>query len=330
MDKHEHNHNDHDHEHEEHDHAEHKHSHNHGHNHSHSHDISEIKGVRLLMVMLLNFLITAAEVIGGIYSGSLSLISDALHNLSDGLSIIISYYAIKLSGKPNDIKKTFGYKRASIMAALLNASVLIGISIFLFKEAYDKFINPHPVNGGVVIWVALVGLIANILGVLLLQKGSHGDLNIKSAYLHLLSDAMSSMGVVIGGALILWFKVYWVDPLLTVLISIYVLKESIGILKEAINILMQSTPENIDIHKIAEELTKINGVEDVHHVHVWSMNEHNVNFEAHVNVRDMPVSETRVISERIEHILNEHYGANHVTLQFEHKGCGDTGIISNH
>lgn len=313
-----------------HDHTENIHSNNHGNNHSHSHDISEIKGVKLIMVMMLNFLITAAEVIGGIYAGSLSLISDALHNLSDGLSIIISYYAIKLSGKPNDTKKTFGYKRASIMAALLNASVLIGISVFLFKEAYNKFISPQTVNGTIVIWVALVGLIANMLGVLLLQKGSRGDLNIKSTYLHLLSDAMSSVGVIIGGALILWLKAYWVDPLLTVLISIYVLKESIGILKEVINILMQSTPENIDIHDVVEELKKINGVEDIHHVHVWSLDEHNVNFEAHVNVNDVLVSETRIISESIEHILYEHYSVNHVTLQFENNDCGDTGIISNH
>lgn len=183
----------------------HKHEeHNHGHNHSHSH--SEIKGVRLVFIMLLNFLITAAEIIGGIYSGSLSLISDALHNFSDGLAIIISYYAIKISGRQNDIKRTFGYRRASIMAALLNSSVLIGISVFLFKEAYIKFINPQTINGSMIIWVALISLVANALGVILLEKGSHGDMNIKSTYIHLLSDVLSSVGVVIGGILILFLK----------------------------------------------------------------------------------------------------------------------------
>ncbi len=300
--------------------------HNHSNNHSHSH--SDIKGVKLILVMLLNFAITAAEIAGGIYSGSLSLISDALHNFSDGLAIIISYYAIKISGRQNDIKRTFGYRRASIMAALLNSSVLIGISVFLFKEAYGKFVNPQTINGSMIIWVALIGLVANALGVVLLEKGSHDDMNIKSTYLHLLSDVLSSVGVVIGGILILFFKIYWVDPLLTVLISIYILKESLGILKEAINILMQGTPENIDINKVVEDLKKIEGVEDVHHIHVWSLDEHNINFEGHVNVRDMLVSETKSIAERFEHILNEHHGINHSTLQFEYKCCGDVGVIN--
>jgi len=300
--------------------------HNHSNNHSHSH--SDIKGVKLILVMLLNFAITAAEIAGGIYSGSLSLISDALHNFSDGLAIIISYYAIKISGRQNDIKRTFGYRRASIMAALLNSSVLIGISVFLFKEAYGKFVNPQTINGSMIIWVALIGLVANALGVVLLEKGSHDDMNIKSTYLHLLSDVLSSVGVVIGGILILFFKIYWVDPLLTVLISIYILKESLGILKEAINILMQGTPENIDINKVVEDLKKIEGVEDVHHIHVWSLDEHNINFEGHVNVRDMLVSETKSIAESFEHILNEHHGINHSTLQFEYKCCGDVGVIN--
>jgi cobalt-zinc-cadmium efflux system protein len=301
--------------------------HNHSNNHSHSH--SDIKGVKLILVMLLNFAITAAEIAGGIYSGSLSLISDALHNFSDGLAIIISYYAIKISGRQNDIKRTFGYRRASIMAALLNSSVLIGISVFLFKEAYGKFVNPQTINGSMIIWVALIGLVANALGVVLLEKGSHDDMNIKSTYLHLLSDVLSSVGVVIGGILILFFKIYWVDPLLTVLISIYILKESLGILKEAINILMQGTPENIDINKVVEDLKKIEGVEDVHHIHVWSLDEHNINFEGHVNVRDMLVSETKSIAESFEHILNEHHGINHSTLQFEYKCCGDVGVIKD-
>ncbi len=305
-----------------------KHEHEeHNHNHSRSHDISEIKGARLIFVMLLNFLITAVEIVGGIYSGSLSLISDALHNFTDALAIIISYYAIKISGKQNDIKRTFGYRRASIMAALLNSSVLIGISVFLFKEAYVKFMNPQAINGSMIIWVALIGLVANALGVILLEKGSHGNMNIKSTYLHLLSDVLSSVGVVIGGILILFFKIYWVDPLLTVLISIYILKESLGILKEAINILMQGTPENIDINKIVDDLKKIDDVEDVHHVHVWSLDESNINFEAHINVKDMMVSETKRITEGIEHILNEHHGINHSTLQFEYKCCGDVGVI---
>ena len=308
-----------------------KHEHEeHNHTNPHSHDVSEIKGIRLIFVMLLNFIITAVEIVGGIYSGSLSLVSDALHNLSDGLSIIISYLAIKISGRQNDIKKTFGYKRASIMVALLNSSVLVGISLFLFKEAYAKFTNPQPINGSMIIWVALISLVANALGVILLQKGSHGDMNIKSTYIHLLSDVLSSIGVVVGGILILFFKIYWVDPLLTVLISIYILKESLSILKDAINILMQSTPENIDINKIVEDLIKVEGINNIHHVHVWSLDENNMNFEGHIDLEnDIPVSLTSTIKESAEHILAEHYGINHITIQFEYKCCNDIGIIKN-
>ncbi len=296
--------------------------------HTHSHDVSYIKGVRLLFVLILNLVITAAEIIGGVLSGSLSLISDALHNFSDGLAVAISYWAVKISKRQNDFKKTFGYRRASIMAALLNSAVLVGISVFLLKEAYDKFIDPQTINGFMVIWVAFIGLAANALCVLLLKKSSHGDMNVKSSYLHLLGDTLSSVGVVVGGILIYFFKVYWVDPLLTVLISVYILKESVKILKDAVNILMQGTPDNIDINAIAEDLGKIEGVVNVHHVHVWCMDQNNINFEAHVNVKDMMVSCTKKLSGEIEDILSGKYGIDHVTLQFEYECCGDVGVIA--
>ena len=299
-----------------------------GHNHDHSHDISEIKGPRLLFVILLNFVITAAEVIGGIVAGSLSLISDALHNLSDGLAMMISYFAIKISGRPNDVKRTFGYRRASIMAALLNASVLIGISAFLFKEAYDKFVNPQTVKGGIVIWVALIGLAADGLSVLLLHKHSRSNINIKAAYLHLMADTFSSVAVIVGGILMYYLEIYWVDPLLTVLISVYILKESIGILREAVNILMQGAPKGLDVMALVDELNGVAGVTDIHHVHVWSMDEKHVNFEAHVNVTDMPVSDTKVVSEAFDSVLEGH-GINHVTLQFECDGCHGADVIGH-
>jgi cobalt-zinc-cadmium efflux system protein len=276
-----------------------------------------VKGFRLILVMLLNFLITAAEVLGGILSGSLSLISDALHNLSDGLSVIVSYYAMKVSGRRGDAKRTFGYRRASIMAALLNSTVLIGISLFLFKEAWDKLMNPREINGMMVIWIAAVSFAANFLSILLLRKGSRGDMNVKSTYIHLLSDALSSLGVLLAGVLILFFRIYWVDPLLTVLISAYILWECIAMLIKAVNILMQGVPDNMDIAQIEGNVRKIAGIEDIHHVHVWSLDENHINFEAHVNVQDMSVSCTQAITSDVEHMLEERFGIGHVTLQFE-------------
>lgn len=298
----------------------------HNHGHEHSHNVSNIKGANLAIVVLLNFIITVTEIVGGVFAGSLSLISDSLHNFSDGISIIISYLAIKIASKENDIKRTFGYKRATILAALINSSVLIVISVFLLKEAYDKFVIPQPINGSLVIWVALIGLIANITGVLLLQKGAKGSMNIRSSYLHLLSDALSSIGVVIGGILIFYFNIYWIDPLLTVLIALYVFKESYEIIKSAIQILMQGAPENLDVETLVKELEKIEAVENVHHVHVWSLDENNVNFEAHVNVKDMLVSETTKILERIEFVLSN-YSINHVTVQFEYQSCEGVDVI---
>ncbi|MEZ0536721.1 cation diffusion facilitator family transporter [Caldicellulosiruptoraceae bacterium PP1] len=301
------------------------------HNHIHSnYSNSSIKAINLLITMILNFIITIAEVIGGLYSGSLSLISDALHNLSDGLSIVVSFFAIKISQKNNDEKRTFGYKRSTIIAALFNSTVLIIISFFLFKEAYFKFITPGKIKGVIVIWVALIGLFANTLGAYLLHKGSKEDINMKSAYLHLFSDALSSVGVVLGGILIYYYNSYWIDPLLTIIIGLYVLKESFEILKQAINILMQGTPENINIKDIVEKLQEIENIKNIHHVHVWGLNENTILFEAHVNLKsDILISETSKIYEEIEHELKEHFGISHITIQFEFNCCENIGIINN-
>lgn len=290
------------------------------HDHTHNHVDSNVTGIKLLFIIVLNFATTAAQVIGGLASGSLSLISDALHNFSDGVSIIISYLALSIARKNKDASKTFGYKRATILAALLNSSVLIVIAAFLFKEAYERFLNPQVINGSLVIWVALAGLLANIIGVVLLHKNAKGDMNLRASYLHLVSDSLSSVGVVIGGILIYFFKIYWVDPLLTVLIALYVITESYKIVKKAVHILMQGVPENIDTSEIIKELEKIKAINDVHHVHVWSLDEKNLNFEAHITINDILLSEANKISEDIEHALTQ-YGINHVTIQFECECC---------
>jgi cobalt-zinc-cadmium efflux system protein len=306
-----------------------EHDHGHDHGHGHNHDITAVKGSTLAIVVALNFLITVVQIIGGLYAGSLSLISDALHNFSDGVAIIISYLAIRISAKGSDENRSFGYKRATILAALLNSFALIAIAVFLFREAYFKFMNPTPINGGLVFWVALVGLIANLIGVLLLQKGAKSSLNIKSSYLHLLSDSLSSVGVMIGGIIIYYFQIYWIDPALTVAIAFYVLFSSFGIVRKAVHILMQGAPEHVELKDIVADILAIKGVEGIHHVHIWSLDEHSAQFEAHVNVEDMMVSETASILEQIEHELL-HYDINHVTIQFEFEGHPGDDLIKNH
>ena len=317
--------NDHDHDHN----HNHKHDSSHTHGHTHDHDVSDVKGSRLIVVIVLNFIITIAQIVGGLYAGSLSLISDALHNFSDGIAIMISYLAIRIGQRENDEKRSFGYKRATILAAVLNAFFLIAISAFLFKEAYIKFLDPKPINGGVVIWVGLIGLVANFIGMLLLQQGAKGSLNIRASYLHLLTDTMSSIAVVLGGVLIYYYSVYWIDPILTVAIALYILKESYGIVKKAFHILMQGAPENIDLKEILADILLIDGVLGVHHVHVWNMDEHSIYFEAHVMIRDMLISEAAPVHDAIETKLAE-YGIGHATIQFEFEGCLDQAIISPH
>ncbi len=297
----------------------------HSHNHSHG---APTSGTRLFITILLNFTITIAEIIGGIISGSLSLISDAMHNFSDGIAVIISYIAIRLNKKPKDYKFTFGYKRAEILAAVFNASVLIGISLYLFFEAYNRFVNPEEIKGGIMIIVATIGLIANVAGTLLLKSGAADNMNIRSAYLHLFSDAVSSVGVIIGGIFIYYYNIYWIDPVITVLISIYIIKESWDIVKEAIEILMMAAPDKISIENIEEHLIKIDGIDSIHHVHIWKVNEKDTHFEAHIKVTDMMVSKTELLISEVEKLMHNKFEINHVTLQFECDRCESEGLIN--
>ena len=297
----------------------------HSHNHSHS---TETSGTRLFITILLNFTITIAEIIGGVISGSLSLISDAMHNFSDGIAVIISYIAIRLNKKPKDYKFTFGYKRAEILAAVFNASVLIGISLYLFFEAYNRFVNPEEIKGGIMIIVATIGLVANIVGTLLLKSGAKDNMNIRSAYLHLFSDAVSSVGVIIGGVFIYYYNVYWIDPVITVLISLYIMKESWEIVKEAIEILMMAAPDEISIEHIEKHIIEIDGIDSIHHVHFWKVNERDTHFEAHVKVLDMMVSNTEFLISEIEKLMHDKFKINHVTLQFECDRCESDRLIN--
>ena len=296
--------------------------------HHHEHTVPT-SGLRLLITLMLNLLITIAEVIGGMLSGSLALISDALHNFSDGVAIVISYIAIRLNQKPRSEHYTFGLKRAQVIAAIINAGVLVIISLYLFVESYKRFVNPEPIEAQLMIVVAGIGLLANTVGTLLLRAGAKNNMNIRSAYLHLLSDAVSSVGVVIGGLAIHFWSVYWIDPLLTVLISIYILKESYHILKEALDIVLMASPVSIPLEAINSEITAVDGVINLHHVHLWQMDEHHIHFEAHVDISDCLVSETGSLLQEITDTLHDKFEINHVTLQFECGSCEMTELIVN-
>ena len=303
--------------------CDHNHSHNH---HEHNHDISELSAKKLFFVIVLNFGITFAEIIGGLISGSLSLLSDALHNFSDAIAVIISYIAIKLGQRKSSFKHTFGLKRAEILAALINSSVLIGVSIFLFVEAYKKFVTPEPITGSVMLIVAFIGLLGNILSIFLLEAGAHDSINIKSAYLHMLSDAVSSVSVILGALGIILFKIYWIDPLLTVLIGLYVLYESFKILKKSVHILMEGAPLHLPVDKVKSDIENINGVKNAHHIHLWSLGEKDVFLEAHVEIDDMTLKSASKIRKEIENHL-KNLGITHLTIQLELDECNEKNAL---
>ena len=300
----------------------------HAHTHSHPDGMDGVKGKNLIITMVLKLLLTVAEALGGWFSGSLSLLSDALHNLNDVLSIVISWFAVNMAAKKHDKNNTFGYRRATIIAAVINATLLIIMSLFLFREAYFKFIQPEKINALLVIIIAAIGIVLNAVAVYLLHKSSEADLNMRAVYLHFLSDALSSVGVMVGGVVIYYFDAYWIDPLLTVLIGMYILKESYEILKESVNILMQGTPKTVDIDEIAEELEKMDAIKNIHHVHIWALDEHTVFFEAHVNLQnDILVSELSDVYEKLEQVLKGRFGVTHLTIQFEYNCCEDVGRV---
>jgi cobalt-zinc-cadmium efflux system protein len=275
----------------------------------------------MLITMLLNFVITLVEIIGGLMSGSLSLISDALHNFSDGIAIVISYIALRLSRRPCNEHYTFGLKRAQVLAAVLNAGVLLGICIYLVGEAVSKLRHPQPVDGNLMLIVASVGLIANLIGTWLLHRGAQSNMNIRSAYLHLLSDAVSSVAVILGAIAITFWGQYWVDPVLTLLIAVYVGWECWKILQESVDVLMLKVPGTIALDGLQLELEALEGICNVHHIHLWRVDDRDLHFEAHIGVEDQPLSSTSLIADRIKQRLHKEFGVNHVTLQFEAGHC---------
>lgn len=289
----------------------------HNHNHSHSH---EVQGKNLLFSIVLNVVITLAQVVGGLLSGSLALLSDALHNFSDVLSLVFSFIAHKLSKKKASVNQTFGYKRAELIAAFVNAMTLIIVALFLVYGATERFFNPHKIASGLVIWLSVLGIVVNGLSVLLLKKDADHNINMKSAYLHLFTDMLASVAVLIGGILMKYFQWYWVDSVLTLAIAIYLIVVGFDLLKKSTQMLMLFTPIDIDINAIIQEVHKIKGVNLLHHIHVWHLNDHELHLEAHLDcLEDINMSEFNEIVNQIEQVLLDKFHINHINIQPEYK-----------
>lgn len=287
------------------------------HVHIHKH---EVKATNLIISIVLNLIITLAQLVGGIISGSLALVSDALHNFSDVISLVFSLVAHKLSRRKASIDHTFGYKRAELIAAFTNAATLIIVAFILIYGAIERFFHPHPIGSDLVIWLALLGIIANGASVLFLKKDADHNLNMKSAYLHLLTDMMASVAVLVGGLLMKFYGWFWVDSLMTILIAIYLIVVGYDLIKNSTKMLMLFTPDTIDIKEIVREVHKIPGVGKLHHIHVWHLNEEELHLEAHLDcAEDIKMSDFNELLHQIELCLFEKFGINHINIQPEYK-----------
>ncbi|GGE34187.1 cobalt transporter [Psychroflexus planctonicus] len=273
-------------------------------------------------------LITVAQVIGGIISGSLALLSDALHNFSDVVSLLISYVASFFSNKKASQNKTFGYKRAEIIAAFINACTLIVIAFFLIIEATERFFKPEIIDATLVIWLSIVAIVGNGISVWILHADAKNNMNIRSSYLHLFTDLLGSVAVLIGGLLMQYYQLYWVDGVLTLMIAIYLLIVGFQLAKKAFGILMLFTPKDINVKQLVNQVNSLPEVKHMHHVHIWQLNDDEVHLEAHIDFdEDIALSKFDAILEQIETIAVNQYGINHINIQPEYQKPDNKNVI---
>jgi cobalt-zinc-cadmium efflux system protein len=283
---------------------------------------------RLLLVTLMNLTISIIQVIGGVLSNSLSLLSDSFHNLGDTASLFISYLAGRISTNKPDFRKTFGYRRLEILAALFNGIVLIAICLYLFFEAFTRFREPESVDTGIMIPVAVAGFVINFGSMLILHKGQKKNINVKAAYIHLLSDSLTSLAVIAGSIIMSVSGIWWIDPLVSVLVGVFIIYHSWGIVKETVDILMQSTPAVIDIENLKKTIEESVDIDNIHHVHVWRLDDSLIHFEAHISLHsNLNMNEVMLCKAKVENILKTSFGISHTTLQFEYECCGYDELI---
>lgn len=278
--------------------------------------------------ILLNVVITITQAIGGVLSGSLALLSDALHNFSDVISLIISFVANRYATKAASEEKTFGYKRAEIIAAFINAASLIILASFLIYESILRFITPEPIQADWVIALAILGIVVNGLSVLLLHSSAAQNMNLKSAYLHLMSDMSASVAVLLGGIAMYYYEWFWVDSVLTLGIALYLLVMGYQLLKDSFHVLMLFTPDSIDLKKLRLAIKIDPRIQNIHHLHVWRVNEYENHLEAHIDFNEnISIADFDEILEKIEAILLNDFGVNHVNIQPEYKKDDNKNII---
>ncbi|GAP22056.1 cation diffusion facilitator family transporter [Leptolinea tardivitalis] len=303
-----------------------------------SHEDTKLEG-RYLYSILITSVVLIAEVAGGIWTGSLALLSDSAHVFTDILALVISYAAFRLARKPSDDNHTYGYHRVEVFAALFNGISLAVICIGIWWEAIQRFLTPNKIMGIPMLIIAVIGLVANVLVALVLKTdhhddhdhdhGAHGkeDLNLHSAYLHVIGDALSSIGVILAGFAIWLTGAVWIDPLISILIGIMIAVSSYRVLRRAVHILLEGTPEEISIPEIASAISKIDGVADVHDLHIWNICSGHISLSTHVSLTPECCDKQSGILEQIRTLLLDQFSVEHVTIQIESENCGQGNRI---
>lgn len=290
---------------------------------------------RLALSLGITLVFVVVEILAGVFANSLALLTDAAHNLTDVLALALTWWALWITTKPANSGKTYGYHRAGILVALVNSTTLALIALGIFYEAWKRFVTPPEVEANILIGVGTMAVVVNLVTALLVRRGSEHDLNLRSAFLHLMGDVLSTLGAVIAGVIIRFTGWNWLDALASVLIGFLILWNAWGILRESVQILMESTPADIDMDALRRDMLAVEGVSGVHDLHVWSITRSLRTLSAHLITDDMPVSVGAKVREAVGGMLAEHYGITHATLQLECMDCAPVGLycditVNNH
>ena len=291
------------------------------HEHTHSTDLSQSASRRLALSLSLTAAFVVVEVAGGLYANSLALLTDAAHNVTDVLALALTWWAVRITTKPAHSRKTYGNHRAGILVALVNSTTLALIALGIFYDAYRRFLTAPEVKADILIGVGVVAVTVNLVTALMVRRGSENDLNLRSAFVHLMGDVLSTVGAVAAGIVIHFTGLNWLDPLVSVFIGLLILWNAWGILRESVNILMEATPSDVDVDSVVDTILHVEGVCGVHDLHIWSITRGMRTLSAHILTEDIPISEGAKIQATVSELLDHTYGIAHATLQLECEGC---------
>lgn len=297
--------------------------------HHHTHELGGRPRLRLLISLLLTLGFVVVEGVAGVMANSLALLTDAAHNLTDVAALALSWYALHVGDRPAHAGKTYGYHRVGILAAMVNSSTLVLIAGGICYEAWHRFQNPGPVDAAILMGVGAVALAVNLLTAWLVSHGAEHDLNLRSAFLHLMGDVLSTLGAILAGIGIHYTGLVWLDPLASALIALLILGNAWLILRETVDILLEGTPRDIEMSIMVRDLLQVDGIRGVHDLHVWSLSRQLRFLSAHIQVDDMPVSAAGLLRDRLAELMEARYGIRHVTLQFETSGRCHNDLYCN-